>query len=333
LNFSYLIGTDEAGYGPNLGPLIVSATVWQVPGDLCGAELYDRLSDVITAVPHQRHSPPRGENKGADWTGARLLLADSKVVYKPAGGLGDLELGLLSALAWAGPRPRTWRGFWEAVDADGFARVESLPWHDGYDRELACDATLIERHAKALRDAAETAGVRLVSVRSRAIFPERWNEALDRHQNKSTVLSLETLDLLAGVLDTLGGGPVWVTCDKHGGRDRYRPLVQHRLTDTLVETVCEGREESRYVWGRDADRVEVSFCAKAERYLPVALASMASKYLRELAMDAFNAYWRRHVPGLVSTAGYPVDAVRFKAEIAATQRQLGIDDRVLWRRL
>ena len=25
-----VIGTDEAGYGPNLGPLVVAATAWQV---------------------------------------------------------------------------------------------------------------------------------------------------------------------------------------------------------------------------------------------------------------------------------------------------------------
>ena len=25
-----VIGTDEAGYGPNLGPLVVAATAWQL---------------------------------------------------------------------------------------------------------------------------------------------------------------------------------------------------------------------------------------------------------------------------------------------------------------
>ena len=27
-----VIGTDEAGYGPNLGPLVVAATLWDVAG-------------------------------------------------------------------------------------------------------------------------------------------------------------------------------------------------------------------------------------------------------------------------------------------------------------
>ncbi len=76
---------------------------------------------------------------------------------------------------------------------------------------------------------------------------------------------------------------------------------------------------------------EVRFAAGGEAFLPAALASMASKYLRELAMRALNDYWGGHVERLRPTAGYPVDARRFKAQIAERQAQLGIADRVLWR--
>ncbi len=58
---------------------------------------------------------------------------------------------------------------------------------------------------------------------------------------------------------------------------------------------------------------------------------MTSKYLRELAMRAFNDFWCSRVPNLTATAGYPVDAKRFKAAIAAAQTELGIDDQLLWR--
>jgi hypothetical protein len=48
-------------------------------------------------------------------------------------------------------------------------------------------------------------------------------------------------------------------------------------------------------------------------------------------MQAFNAFWNQYLPDLKPTAGYPVDAKRFKNEIESVQRQLGIEDRILWR--
>jgi hypothetical protein len=58
---------------------------------------------------------------------------------------------------------------------------------------------------------------------------------------------------------------------------------------------------------------------------------MTAKYHRELAMKAFNTFWINRLPDLQPTAGYPGDAHRFKAAIEPLQRQLGIDDRLLWR--
>jgi hypothetical protein len=70
---------------------------------------------------------------------------------------------------------------------------------------------------------------------------------------------------------------------------------------------------------------------QGERFLPTALASMTAKYLRELSMRAFNEFWCSRIPDLRPTAGYPKDAHRFRKAIAATQKELKIDDRTLWR--
>ena len=58
---------------------------------------------------------------------------------------------------------------------------------------------------------------------------------------------------------------------------------------------------------------------------------MVSKYIRELAMAAFNRFWCTRLEGLKPTAGYPIDAQRFRRDIAELQRNLGIADDVLWR--
>jgi hypothetical protein len=120
----------------------------------------------------------------------------------------------------------------------------------------------------------------------------------------------------------LDAGQILVHCDKHGGRDRYGALLQNRFPEHLVEVYGEGRSLSVYRWGPPSRRAEFRFVAKGESFLPSALASMVAKYLRELAMKAFNQFWLQRVAGLKPTAGYPGDASRFLADIdAATGRR------------
>ena len=58
---------------------------------------------------------------------------------------------------------------------------------------------------------------------------------------------------------------------------------------------------------------------------------MVAMYMRDLAMRAFNDFWRARLPDLRPTAGYPTDAKRFRKEIGTLQQQLGITDNLLWR--
>ncbi len=124
---------------------------------------------------------------------------------------------------------------------------------------------------------------------------------------------------MAEALATLDA-PATVVCDKHGGRNRYGPLLQQQFSDDLVCILSEGSEESGYRLGPHDAATTIHFRARAESDLAAALASMTAKYLRELAMRALNDYWCRQVPGLRPTAGYPLTR-RFKHEIAARQRR------------
>jgi hypothetical protein len=56
-----LIGMDEAGYGPNLGPLVISATAWEVPGD--GGSLAAQVCQVLL-----------NQEKGSSWPETRLKV-------------------------------------------------------------------------------------------------------------------------------------------------------------------------------------------------------------------------------------------------------------------
>ena len=75
----WVVGIDEAGYGPNLGPLVQAAVALYLPdGDPAG---WETLKPVVRRC---------GEK--AD---GRLLIDDSKKVYT-RGGLAALERGVWS---------------------------------------------------------------------------------------------------------------------------------------------------------------------------------------------------------------------------------------------
>ena len=195
---------------------------------------------------------------------------------------------------------------------------------------LDCEAARVESLAAALKAGLAAAGVRIAAIRSRVIFEEEFNELVERHGSKGAALSKETLALAAGLIESLPEASIGVICDKHGGRNFYGQLLAEHFPEWLVEVHGEGRAKHLSLRTAGAAR-RVLFSHRAEACLPVALASMASKYLRELAMRAVNDYWRRRVPGLQPTAGYPQDAKRFRADIAETQRRLQIADRMVWR--
>lgn len=330
-----LIGADEAGYGPNLGPLVVAVSVWRGSEAAARPDLYELLGTAVTNDP--RASPTADERP--------LAIGDSKQLYDSTTGLGLLEHGVLSA--WGASTAvatqpldsaTTWRDFWGWLDPESQAELSTSLWYRDHAQRLplAAEPAALGASSQRFRTACAEASVELVGMRARGIFPQMFNGQVEKWGNKAELLSHVTLGLIRDTIaaETLPANvdvQVWVSCDKHGGRNRYAGILQHFFPDPLVEVRRETRAVSTYRWRDGRRRVEVEFRRGGESALPVALASMTAKYLRELSMGAFNAYWQRMVPGIRPTAGYPTDARRFKQDIAVQQRALGIADELLWR--
>ncbi len=318
-----LIGMDEAGYGPNLGPLVVTVTVWEVPGSPRDFDLWAAMADVAQQSPSKEL--------------LKLQIADSKQVYSPGKGLAALEKSVLSALRLIGREPQTLGELSDDLKSQisdfkfQISNLESQipPWLIGRDLPLPTeiDISLIGDIATKWLECCRRTGVTLKAIRSEIVQPERFNALVREYDNKALALSRISLNLLRSVWNPDDEQPTLVICDKHGGRNRYDDLLAEVLDDRMVFAVGESRERSVYRVGS----AELRFQMKAEANFPVALASLFCKYLRELSMEVFNQFWSEHVPGLKPTAGYPVDAARFRANIAEAQQRLGITDDVLWR--
>jgi len=308
-----VVGTDEAGYGPNLGPLVVAATAWRVEAGPAEAE------GVIAAAAEA------AAEAGAVW-------GDSKRIYR-GGGFAALERGaLIGAALAADGLPGSWdelsaalrmaRGGDAAAPESGRLTAGRLP--------VEADAEACRRLADAAAEALAARGVALVGVRCRVVQPADFNRQLDSGLNKSDILSQVTLELAAALAADRGDGPAVVWCDRHGGRRRYAGLLTRHFGSPLVRVVAETAAASQYEIPAAGCRVE--FTVGGEDRTPVALASMTAKYVRELAMRAFNAHWATLAPQIAPTAGYPVDAARWRREAAPVVVAAGIPWDRLWRR-
>ncbi len=311
-----LIGIDEAGLGPNLGPYVVTATAWEVPGPLAECDLWQAFAEVITSAPSPGDS--------------RLHMGDSKAVFQPNKGLAALERGVLCTLGLLpeGSFP-TDRGLRRFLSPENHDQMADEPWYADEDLSLptAVDPADVQTMLGRWRRTLEYAGIRLAAVRSVIVEPNRFNTLMDIHQNKAEALSKVSLNLLKTTAQMSEDEQVLACCDKHGGRNRYDQLLSECFDDAFVLRVRESAELSVYRLGT----MDVRFQPRAESQFPVAVASMVSKYLRELAMQRFNRFWMRRIPGLRPTQGYPVDARRFQAAIVPEQQRLGIPAQQLWR--
>lgn len=309
-----IVGVDEAGLGPNLGPLVVAATVWRMRGTPWDRDPVDELPGVLS----RRVTP------------GRVCVADSKAVFTPGGGLTELARGARTALAVCGNEPDTLRGWLEGLGSPLPDGAEQ-PWFEDLNTPLPGPAG--GDLAPAWRAAGEAAGVELVGVHADVLFAPRFNRDLVRLGGKGRLLTTASLALLRRAWDPATAPATRVECDKHGGRNYYAAALAEAF-DELPGVTREGASGSEYTLG-PADggrgRHRVAFRPRGEAFGPVGLASLAAKFTRELLMDRFNDWWTDAVPGLRPTAGYPTDAARFRADTAAARAARGVADDAFWR--
>jgi len=308
------IGIDEAGYGPNLGPFVMTLVAARVPDH--EADLWELLKPCVR----------RFDDEADD----RLLVADSKLVYSPAQGWLDLESSVLAGL----PKTlATLHGLLEQLSPDDVPLLRQEVWFAG-DTNLPTevDADGLGKVRKAWQKSCKASSVKCGFCRSVVVPAPRFNDLIDKWDSKGAVLGVALTALIDVCMRSIPEEPMRFIIDKHGGRNTYSALLQHAFADGFVIGEVEGASRSVYrVEGLERE-VRVTFMPKADvRSFPVALASMVSKYVRELLMREFNRYWLTHVPGLAPTAGYPGDALRFFDAIRPTLVKLGIAERAVWR--
>ncbi len=317
-----VLGVDEAGYGPLLGPLAVAGAAF-------------RCADGVDLAAALRPAVARpGERRRA----GRLVVGDSKEVFGATHDPALLELPVLAFLAAAdgasGP-PGTIDDLFRAVGVDPAVRDEG-PWYRPASETLPrwADPAAVTAAAAALRGAFASSGVSFAGFGA-ALLPETsLNDLLRRTENKSDAL----FETSAGVLDRLlsfrsPSEGVRATMDRQGGRRFYLAPITRRWPSRFAWAAEETPTVSRYSMRlEDGAVADVGFLVKADRDEPqVGLASLLAKYLRELSMDVWNEWFSARFPAGGRTAGYTVDARRWLDATREARAGAGIPDERLIR--
>ena len=316
------VGIDEAGYGPRFGPLVVGQCTLAIP--------------ALPAYPASE--PPRlwqrlSKAIGRSLRGAkgRLVVADSKKVKTKASGLRHLERGCLAFAGLAGAEAGdvgAWLDLLGCVDhRDGvcppwYAADARRPWQPLPSTVSAGEAA-IDRSV--LLSTCRRIGVACPGLGAAVVFEKAFNERLAVTRSKAAL----SFEHVARHLDRAWrehgeDGPL-VVVDRQGGRSDYRELLSMTIPSAAIAVVEQSPERSRYELAAGGRRMHVWFETEAEdRHMPVAVASMVSKYTRELLMQRLNGYFAEAVPGVAPSAGYGVDGNRFLRDVEPHMPGLGL---------
>jgi len=151
-------------------------------------------------------------------------------------------------------------------------------------------------------------------------------------RNKASVLFTATSQLIKRAFDNFGGDELQIVIDRQGGRVRYRKILQRMFPETELKILSESTAASSYELKAKNRKMRLHFTVSAdERFLPVSLASMVSKYLRELLIDNINRYFVGFGADLRPTAGYWKDGLRFIQDLKTNLPHIQFDSNQLIR--
>lgn len=325
VNYRIVVGADEAGYGPNLGPLVIGASAWLIPQDMS--------TEVFTSLME-------GDFKTSSWQPGcqHIPLGDSKVLYQTASGLATLEAGLLALIKQLHPAVVELESLLQAVQfieqphSSVLDIVNAQPWY----RDLnllpvpGChEGAEIDRLAATVQLRLEAMNIKLLGVRAIIVSETNFNTQVDRLGSKGQLLSIATLQLVRSFCDQ-PEVTAEIFCDRQGGRKNYLPILLETFPDEWFIERSRTNKRCSYRNSGSPQR-DFHFTVGGDSFAPTALASMLCKYLRERLMESLNNFWRGHLPQIRATAGYPVDAKRYRDEIAALAQKLNLEPEQWWR--
>lgn len=281
-------GIDEAALGPILGPYCCGLVVFEIPDD---TELFDLFTDFKD-----------------------VIICDSKKLYTSGKSIRELENTALSFYSCLFKTPAN--NLYDflsklLINDKALDELSGIPWFKAMDSvklPLCCGSNEIQKNSASLTDFLISKKIAISKILVDVVSAEKFNKILARGFNKSQCCQ----QILSPLLIKAPGDKSRITVDRQGGRRYYGEWLIETFPGMPLSIDRESSDLSSY----RIKNALIQFQVRADdQYLETALASIFSKYIRELMMICFNNYWNEKVPGIKRTAGYPQDGKRFIKDI------------------
>jgi len=285
-----VVGIDENGLGPRLGPLVATASLLEV-------EDHSLLSTDILPESKQVFTSGKRMEKGENLVLSFYSLLKGYIPSSPSQILSDLLLPLADTCT--SPLPHCLPAF-------------ELPY---WTAQSSIREDVAHHYLQKL-------GARLLEVKSVILCPAQLNKRLKSY-NKNRIDYLSFEELMVYYREKFAGKEILFLCGAIGKTKDYSGFFS-RLASLSYKTQ---REEDAvcYIFPSFA---EVRFIENGDnKYFPIALSSLFGKYIRELFIEQLNRFFQSYVASLPHCSGYWDSTTgRFLEETAKLRQQLNIPE-------
>ncbi len=303
-----IVGIDENGYGPVLGPLIITASafkvkkrgnLWRVLNISKNPDDYPEKIIVADSKKLFSRSSLKRCQMGELVVSAFFYLLFKTLPENPDKFLSKIILNFSLFPQLCKKSKSKYRPCWEEILLPLWLKEVVV---QGF--SLAKIEERIKREAEELRKRLREEEIKFLGLKSICICPFQFNR-LVKGKSKSYLNYLQFEKLISYFLRKKEK-EFLIFADRIGGQRRYMSLLKSGLLKNWrCRTLEENNEVSSYELNFKEKKLRISFLQNGEeKEFLIALSSLCGKYIREIFMARINNFFQNYNPGLKAVSGY-----------------------------
>jgi len=307
----YVVGIDENGFGPQMGMLTVTGSLFKV----------------------------KEYNREGFWNGirGRAVVGDSKGILK----FNRVTEGERTVLTYYNlfneKLPKRFKELLDSVSLFSFRELRQycsspaaeMCWEPEIfiPHWIKIKEDEIHRDAAKIKQGMAHQGIELIGVKTAIFCPYKFNALIERGIKK-THLDFILFEKLIEYFYKQNGQNYLFLCGKIGGTRRYLPWFNYLQKFRVLEK----KEEIDSIYSLE-NIGRICFLKEGDKkHFPIALSSIFGKYIREVFMERMNCFFTSRMQNLKPASGYH-DRIteEYKKRVANLRDALNIPDKCFLR--